>query len=73
MHSLPLIFIQECKQQLKIMKWYTQIRDIAHFKNLDCNSITLREPCNNPLPRSDIAWLHVTIHVFNRLARKPVV
>jgi len=28
-----MVYIPECKQQLKTMKYYTQIRDIAHFKS----------------------------------------
>jgi hypothetical protein len=30
----------------------------------DCSFITLRGPCNNHLPRCDIAWLHVTNHLY---------
>ena len=29
-----MVYIPECKQQLRTMKWYTHIRDIAHFKVL---------------------------------------
>ena len=28
-----MMYIPECKQQLKTMKYYTQIRDIAHFES----------------------------------------
>jgi len=35
MHSFPFIFfivyIPECKQQIRTMNYYTQIRDIARF------------------------------------------
>ena len=27
--------------------------------------ITLREPCNNQRPRCEIAWLHVTNHLYH--------
>ena len=40
------------------------IRDIAHFKS-GCNFITLRELCNNQQLRCDIAWLHVTNHLYH--------
>ena len=32
--DLFIVYIPECKQQLKTMKSYTQIRDNAHFKSL---------------------------------------
>jgi hypothetical protein len=35
-----------------------------HTLNLGCSFITLREPCNNQWPRCDIAWLHVTNHLY---------
>jgi len=28
-----MVYLPECKQQLRTMKWYTQIREIAHFKS----------------------------------------
>ena len=28
-----MVYILECKQQLRTMKYYTQIVDIAHFKS----------------------------------------
>jgi hypothetical protein len=31
--DLVMLYIPECKNQLRNMKWYTQIRDIAHFKS----------------------------------------
>jgi len=33
--------------------------------NLGCSFITLRELCNNQWPRCDIAWLHVTKHLYH--------
>ena len=39
--------------------------EILHTLNLDCSFITLREPCNNQRPRCDIAWLHVTNHLYH--------
>jgi len=37
---------------------------LLYTLNLGCSNITLREPCNNQLPRCDIAWLHVTNHLY---------
>jgi len=31
--DLFMVYIPECKQKLRTMKKYTQIRDIAHFKS----------------------------------------
>jgi hypothetical protein len=31
--DLFMVYIPECKQQLRTMKYYTQIRDIPHFKS----------------------------------------
>jgi len=62
--DLFMVYISECKQQLKTMKLYTQIQDIAHFKS-ELYFITLREPCNNQQPRCDIAWLHVANHLYH--------
>ena len=31
--DLFIVYIPEYKQQLITMKWYTQIRDIAHYKS----------------------------------------
>jgi len=31
--DLGMVYIPECKQQLRTMKYYTDIRDIAHFKS----------------------------------------
>jgi len=31
--DLFMVYIPECKQQLRTMKYYTQIRDNAHFKS----------------------------------------
>jgi hypothetical protein len=33
--------------------------------NLGCSFISLIEPCNNQRPRCDIAWLHVTYHLYH--------
>ena len=38
-----------------------QIQDIAHLNSC----ITLQEQCNNQRPRYDIAWLHVTNHLYH--------
>jgi hypothetical protein len=46
------------------MKYYMHIRDIAHLKS-GCNFIALRDLCNNQQPRCDIAWLHVTNHLYH--------
>ena len=40
---------------------------MLHTLNLGCNCITLREPCNNQQTRCDIAWLHVTDHLYHGL------
>jgi len=32
---------------------------------MGCSFITLREPCNNQRPACDIAWLHVTSHLYH--------
>ena len=32
---------------------------------MGCSFITLREPCNNQRPACDIAWLHVTGHLYH--------
>ena len=34
---------------------------MLHTLNLGCSFITLRDPCNNKLPRCDIAWLRVRL------------
>jgi len=31
--DLFMVYIPECIQQLRTMKYYTQIRDISHFKS----------------------------------------
>jgi len=33
--------------------------------NLGCSFITLWETCFNHRPRCDIAWLHVTNHLYH--------
>ena len=38
MHSFPILlwftmYIPECKQQLKTIKYYTHIQDMVHFKS----------------------------------------
>ena len=70
MHSFPLIFcmvyIPECKQQLRTMK-YTCRYEILHILNLGGSFITLGEQSNNQQPRCDITWLHVTNHLYLRV------
>jgi hypothetical protein len=63
--DLVIVYIPECKQQLKTIKQSTQIQDIAHFKYLGCSFITLREPCNKQRPKCDIAWFRVTNHLYH--------
>ena len=58
-----MIYLPECKQQLGT-EINTHRYEILHILSLGCNVITLREPCNNQLPRCDIAWLHVTNHLY---------
>jgi hypothetical protein len=53
--ELITVYVPECKQLLRTMKWYTQILDIAHFRYRPY-VITPREPSNNQRPRCDIAW-----------------
>ena len=62
--DLFMVYIPECKKQLRTMKYYKQIRDIAQL-NLGCCFIILREPCNNQRVRCDIAWFHVTNHLYH--------
>ena len=59
------VYIQECQQQLRTMGYNS--RDIAHFQiwAVVLSFITLREPCNNQRPRCQIAWLHVTNHLYH--------
>jgi hypothetical protein len=38
---------------------------ILHTLNLECSFITLRKSCINQRPRCDIAWLHVTNHLWS--------
>jgi hypothetical protein len=38
---------------------------ILHTLNLGCSFITLKKQCKNQLSRSDIAWLHVTNHLYH--------
>ena len=38
---------------------------MLHILNLGRSFITLREPCNNQLPRCDIAWLRVTNYLYH--------
>ena len=45
---------------------------MLHTLNLGCNFITLREPCNNQQTRCDIAWLHVTDHLYHGLQTETV-
>ena len=39
--------------------------ETLHTLSLGCNFITLKEPYNNQRPKFDIAWLHVTNHLYN--------
>ena len=59
-----MVYIPECKQQLRTMN-NTCRYEILHTLNLGCTFITLREPCNNQRLRCDIAWLHVTNHIYH--------
>ena len=58
-----MVYIPECKQQE--LSNNTLRYQILHTLNLGCCFITLREPCNNQRPRCDIAWLHVTNHLYH--------
>ena len=58
---LFVVYIPKCKQQLRTMKYYTQIRDIAQLEYLCCMFTTLRERYNNKQPRCDITWLMLQI------------
>ena len=60
--DLFMVYIPECKQQLKTMKHRYHI---LHTLNLCYCFITLREPCNNQRPRCDITWPHVTNHLYH--------
>ena len=61
--DLFMVYIPECKQLLRTMKYYPQMQDIAHFKS-GCSFISLREPCCNQRHTGDIAWLHVTNYLY---------
>jgi len=50
---LFIVYLPECKQQLRTMKKYAQIYTI----NLGCRCITPREPCNYQRPRCDIEFV----------------
>ena len=39
--------------------------EILHTLSLGCNFITLKESYNNQRPKFDIAWLHITNHLYN--------
>jgi len=41
-----------------------------HTLNLGYSFITHREPCNSQPPRCDIAWFHVTNHLFSGIPEK---
>jgi hypothetical protein len=60
--DLFMVYIPECKQQLRTMKHRYHI---LHTLNLGYCFITLREPCNNQRPTCDIAWLHVTNYLYH--------
>ena len=62
--DLFMVYIPECKQQLRTYRY-----EIVHTLNMDCSFITLREPCNNQRPRCDIAWLHITNHLYHGFPR----
>jgi hypothetical protein len=67
MHSFPLIFlwfIYHVSNNKKV--WNNTHRyEILHTLNLGCYFITLKEPYNNQRPRCDIAWLHITNHLYH--------
>ena len=70
MHSFPwflfMVYIPECKQQLwRDRGKNTQRYEILHTLNMGSSFVTLRQPCNNLGPRCDIAWLHVTNHLYH--------
>ena len=69
-----MVYIPECKQQLRATKSYAQMRDIAYFKSGLYFYYSQRAV--------DIAWLHVTNHLyqftlrvrmFNRLTWKTMI
>ena len=39
--------------------------DTRYCTHPGCSFITLKEQCNNQRPRCDIAWLHVTNHLYH--------
>ena len=43
----------------------TRRYEILHTLNMHCSFITVREPCNSQRPRCDIAWFHVTNHLYH--------
>ena len=63
--DLCMLYIQECKQQLRTMKKNTRRYKILHTLNLDCSFITLRESYNDQQLRCYIAWLHATNHLHH--------
>ena len=60
-----MVYTPECEQQLRNIKNNTRKYEILHTLNLGCSFIVLRELCNNQRPRCDIAWLHVTNHLYH--------
>jgi len=62
---LFMVYIPECKQQLKNYEIIHQKYGIFHALNLGFGSIILRQPCNSQRPRCDIAWLYVTNHLYH--------
>ena len=64
--DLFLVYIQECKQQLRTMKYYTNTRYCTpKIRVVVLMVLLLSVPCNNQRPRCDIAWLHVTNHLYH--------
>ena len=63
-----LVF-RECKHIKNIFEDVYFTKNSFHITlNLGC-FITLREPCNNKRARCDIAWLHVTNHLYHSFPR----
>ena len=54
-----MVYISDCK-----LRTNTRRYEIVYTLNLGFSFITLRVQCNNQQPRCDIAWLHVTNHLY---------
>ena len=50
---------------MKSKKCHTRRYEILNTLNMGCSFITPREPCNNKRPRCDIAWPHITNHLYH--------